>query len=140
MAFLLVLFALDSRANDKLAEITFGKIWTEDDQFLELGLDLEYFPSHFNHKISFGLASEIEFEKKNEFYTGPLLSIYLNQLKVFMTSGLQGHNSYWRVKSRLGVGYDFHLPEDYILIPNFTVDFIDSEVHQGLSLGIAKEF
>lgn len=133
-------FSHQSIANNKLAEITLGNVWTPVDDFVELGLDLEYFPERFSHQFSFGLASEIEFEKEKEFYSGPLLSLYLSQLKVFLTSGLQGHDSYWRLKSRIGTGYDFHLPNEYLIIPNFTVDFIDHEVHPGVSVGVAKKF
>lgn len=142
-AFLLILIIFtshSSEAYDNLAEITLGNVWTPNEKFLEVGLDLEYFPERFSHRFSLGLASEIEFEKEKEFYTGFLLSLYLSQVKVFMTSGLQGHESYWRAKTRLGAGYDFHLSNKYLLIPNFTVDFIDREVHPGVSLGLARNF
>lgn len=137
---LFIFFSHNSEAYDKLAEITFGNVWAVDEQFVEMGLDLEYFPEQFSHRFSLGLATEIEFEKEKEFYAGPLLSVYLSQVKVFMTSGLQGHGSYWRLKSRLGTGYDFHLPNEYLLIPNLTFDFIDDEIHPGVSVGVAKTF
>lgn len=137
---LIIFLSLSSEAYDNLAEITLGNVWTPREQFLEMGLDLEYFPEQFSHRFSLGFASEIEFEREKEFYTGPLFSLYLSELKIFMTSGLQGHDSYWRLKSRLGAGYDFHLPNKYLLIPNITLDLIDREIHPGVSIGIAKKF
>lgn len=136
----IIAFSHDSEAYDKLVEITLGNVWTPSEQFVETGLDLEYFPERFSHRLSLGLASEIEFEKEKEFYTGPLVSLYLSEVKIFMTAGLQGHNSYWRLKSRTGIGYDFHLPNEYLIIPNLTFDFIDREIHPGASIGLAKKF
>jgi hypothetical protein len=136
----IIIFSHNSEAYDKLAEFTFGKVWATHEQFLEIGLDFEYFPDQFSHRLSFGLASEIEFEKENEFYAGPLVSIYLSHVKVFLTSGLQGHNSFWRLKTRGGIGYDFHLPNEYLIIPNLTLDFIDHEMHPGVNIGLAKMF
>jgi hypothetical protein len=126
--------------SDKLAELTYGKIWSKDDQFFEAGFDLEYFLPGFHHRVSVGLASEIEFEDENEFYAGPLVSFYFHEFKAYLTSGLQGHDSYWRVKSRLGAGYEIRLSNDYLLIPNATFDFIDQEIHPGVSLGVARFF
>lgn len=137
---MLIFFTQISEGNDKLAEVTFGKVWAPTEQFYEMGLDLEYFPERFSNSFSFGLATEIEFEKEKEFYAGPLFSIYISKLKLFTTSGLQGHNSYWRLKTRIGVGYDFHLPNEYLIIPNITADLIDRETHPGVSVGFAKKF
>lgn len=137
---LIIFFSHNSQAYDKLAEITLGNVWAVDEQFAEMGLDLEYFPERYSHFFSFGLASEIEFEKDKEFYTGPLVSYYHSQKKIYITAGLQGHDSYWRLKSRVGAGYDFHLSHAYMIIPNITVDFIDSETHPGLSVGVARKF
>lgn len=137
---LLIFLSGHSEAYDKIAELTLGNVWSPAEQFLEMGLDFEYFPEIFSDRLSLGLASEIEFEKEREFYAGPLLSLYLSQLKIFVTSGIQGHDSYWRLKSRLGTGYDLHLSNEYMLIPNVTLDFIDREVHPGVSIGVAKKF
>lgn len=134
----LFLWSQTSQANDVLAEVTLGNVWTKKDSFVEMGFDLEYFPSKEGTHFSFGVATEVEFEKENEFYAGPLLSLYLSHFKLFLTSGLQGHESYWRSKTRIGLGYDIILPEEYILIPNVTFDFIDRELHPGFSLGLAR--
>lgn len=141
---LLLLLPVSLLANSspyhQLIELTAGKIWTQHDQFYELGLDYEYFPRKFDHHLSFGIATELEFEEENEFFVGPLVSIYYHLVKYFLTTGLQGHDSYWRLKTRMGIGYEFYIKQNLILVPNLTADYIDQEIHPGISLGLAHEF
>lgn len=133
-------YASSEHDSKYLLEFTGGEVWTKDGSYAEAGLDWEYFPENFHHKVSFGISSEYEFEHQKEIFAGPLVSFYFQAFKFYFTSGLQGRGDYWRIKSRLGVGYDFEFKDKYLIVPNITSDFIDDEIHPGVSLGLARLF
>jgi hypothetical protein len=110
-------------------------------EVFEIGLDYEYFLPGWQHHLSFGVASEIEFLQNDEFYLGPLVSLYYFHTKVFYTTGIQTNFSgkaYW--KNRLGFGYEFFLEEHFIVVPTIAVDRAEGEFHRAFSLGFAWEF
>lgn len=124
----------------QLIELTGGKIWQENGPFNKVGEHWEYFPENFDHHLSFGLASEMEFEERKEFYGGPELSLHFDHVKYFVSAGFQGDDTNWRMKTRTGVGYEFHIQDDLILVPNLTANYFNEELHPGLSLGLTQVF
>ena len=131
-----------SIGGDYVAEVNFGVVFEESEDVFELGFDFESFIKETHHHFSIGVATEIEFkEEETEYFLGPLLSAYFYHFKFFITSGiLTNFQEEHEWKSRLGLGYEIVHLKDWILVPTFTLDYVDQEFDLGVSLGFAYEF
>ncbi len=130
-----------SEGKDHLLEVTIGQIKIKEREVFEAGFDYEYFFPNADHHFSLGVASEIEFLSEDEYYLGPLFSLYYFHYKLFVTSGLQTNFSgktFW--KNRLGLGYEIFVTDSFILIPGISVDRSEGEYHRALTVGAAIEF
>lgn len=130
-----------SSGNDQLIEFNFGEVRVKGHEVFEAGIDYEVFTPGFDHHLSFGVASEIEFLTHDEFYLGPMVSLYFFHTKLFYTSGVQTdfkNKTFW--KNRLGLGYEYLAAEHLIFVPTIAVDRSEGEFHRAINLGIALEF
>ena len=130
-----------STGSENLIEVTVGQIEIEKQQFLEVSIEYEYFIPSSNHHFSIGLSSEIEFKNRDEYFLGPMVSLYFFHMKLLYTSGLQTSfdgNNYW--KNRIGLGYEYYIKEHIIIVPTIAADFIEGKTHRSLGIGLAKEF
>lgn len=130
-----------SSGDERLFEVTAGQVKVGEHEIFEVGVDYEYFVPGWEHHLSFGVASEIEFLQKDEYYLGPLVSLYYFHTKAFYTSGIQtdfSGKSYW--KNRVGLGYEFFVKEHVIIVPTIAVDRAEGEYHRAFNIGFAWEF
>lgn len=132
----------DSIGGDYLFELNIGLALEEEEDVEEVGFDVERFLDGSEHHFSIGFATELEFKDHGEeIFLAPLFSVYYFHMKLFLASGLLtdfDEENEW--KTRLGLGYEFFLKGEYLLIPIVAIDYIDSEFSPALGLGLAHEF
>lgn len=129
-----------SIAGDYVVELNIGGFFEEEEKVLEFGFDFEYFVPGYHHHLSIGLATEVEFRSEDEFFFAPLISYYYHHFKFFLASGIltKFHESEW--KTKFGIGHEFFLAPEWILIPSIAYDRINEENGFSIAVGIGHEF
>lgn len=129
-----------SIGGDYVVEVNIGRFFQEDEEIFEAGFDLEYFLPGYHHHLSIGFTTEIEFEDEDRFFFAPLISYYYHHFKFFLASGISTrfHESEW--KNKLGIGYEYFVDKDWILIPSIAYDRVNEENGISVAIGIGHEF
>jgi len=150
--FVLFLVSMPSQAREKsrpqsiggdyLLELTLGFVDEGEEDVFEFGIEIERFLDKLEHHCAIGLVLEPGFsDEKKATYMALSMSFYYYHYKAYISSGLLSDfddENEW--KTRLGLGKEFFLARNYILVPALVVDNIRDEFNPGISIGLAHEF
>ncbi|MEM7647145.1 MAG: hypothetical protein AAF203_09565 [Pseudomonadota bacterium] len=125
-----------------LIEITTGSVQGEHEKSNDYGIEFETFLSGFHHHLAVGLVAEVETpDDDNILYVGPLVSLYYEHFKVFVSGGWQSHFDHQLMaKLRLGLGYEYELGHHFYLIPSVAQDWVEQESFMATNIGLARTF
>ena len=132
----------ESIGGDYLLEASLGFVSEEGETLYDFGLEVETFIDALKHQCAIGLSFEVEdLDGELTYFAEGLASFYYHHFKFFISTGtLFGPRDFKEWKTRFGLGHEFFIKKDYILIPAITMDRLESESYFGFNLGFAKEF
>ena len=131
-----------SLGGDYLLELTLGVVDEGEEDIFEFGIEVERFLDKAEHHCAIGLVLEPGFsDEKKSTYMALSMSLYYYHYKAYLSSGLlSDFDDINEWKTRFGLGKEFFLARNYILVPALVVDNIRDEFNPGISIGLAHEF
>ena len=131
-----------SIGGDYLLELTTGVTDEDGELVYDFGVDVEHFLDSEGHHYALGVTLEFtEIQDQSFYYLAGLISTYYYHYKFFVNAGVltdfQGANEF---KARIGLGKEFLLSHNYLLVPTLALEYLRGDVHPGFILGLAHEF